>query len=677
MTYRTYSREYRSESAEIGTAISNIDNENVIIITMFRPALIARSTKELLENLYNYLDFKEDQEKARLILKNVEGRSFEQFVTSTTITKEFRVQIAFELLKKMLRYDEFPNAIKYALIDDEQILFNENGVYLREIVNFTDNERISDRDIIKSLGAILSRLLPNLEGAEATLIEQIAKGIGGFYTIADVYSAFRDVFIYEIPAKLEKRIYIYPKNGEVIDGNSVDEFLRKEELRQLENMRLAEEQRVREKINSFDEKIANQTDISLNITSDGFTNQEINLTNKNTKQIVDGTAEFEFIRSVQPKTININEVKKEITSSLQEIVDEYKNYGKQKIENNQNIETTETSEEIDESEDIVLAKYSSENEIPEELDNTANLSPMDSQDEDAEIDFVSDIKLIENEGPNTESESDTHSSANEPITDTINSSSSEEKEETKKEHQKNNSKKGRKNKKKQKKQKKHEKELDTFKLPLPDEDFENTDVVRISQATSTIPLTDDLKDNLEDTSILDSEDKDSPFYKYKESETTKLDAESASDLDEFYKKMDSYDKDRKTKYVLSAVAAIIIAVAIYFGIGYIKQVSTPIEVAFNLNKATISTIECINECEGKSKIEKYIWKVYFNDILLEKETVTYDKNQNLNLTFKSEGIYRITLTAVGKDGKEYGPISKDYEVNFDIEPESPTSSESD
>ncbi|MDO4754174.1 MAG: hypothetical protein Q4A41_04145 [Bacillota bacterium] len=339
--------EFRSESAEIGTAVSNIDDTGVIIITMYRPSYLALSTKNQLDNLYNFLSLEEDQEKTRIILKNVDGRLFEHFINSTSAEKNIRIQIALELLKKMLRYDEFPNSVKLMLIAEDQILLNENGVYLRELVNYTSHTTVSDKEIVASLGNTIAKLLPNLEGAEAILIDQMIQGNNNFYSIADVYSAFRDVFIYQIPASLEKRIYVYRQDEDIIDAESVDEFLRTEETRRLEQEKKREELRREHKIDEFEQKIANQTDYSVGLDTDGFESKEVRLESKETKKILDSMEDFEIVRAVQPKTIDLNQISKDITNSLDEIVNEFTNYGKQKIEDEQLAEPEHTSSHDD------------------------------------------------------------------------------------------------------------------------------------------------------------------------------------------------------------------------------------------------------------------------------------------------------------------------------------------
>lgn len=332
MNYKSYTSAYRGENSEIGTAFSNVSGERVIIITMFRPSYLAISTKNQLENLYNFLELEDDKEKTRIMLKDVSGKEFEHFAESTQSDKGIKVQIALEILKKMLRYDEFPNSVKFQLVQDDQIRIHESGVYLREVVNFTNHDPITDQDIIASIGNMLCRLLPDLDGAEATLLEQMKLGNNDFYSIADVYSAFRDVFIYKIPAQLEKRIYFSLKGGETIDGHAVDEFIRQEETRRLELAKQREEISREYKIDAFEQKIENQTKYSESIDTDGFESKELKLEKDQTKQLPGEVDEFEIIRTIQPKTIDLNEVTNEITNNLQNIVDEFNKYGKQKID---------------------------------------------------------------------------------------------------------------------------------------------------------------------------------------------------------------------------------------------------------------------------------------------------------------------------------------------------------
>lgn len=640
MTYRSYVAEFRSGTAEIGTAISNVDEARVIVITMFRPSYLALSTKNQLDNLYNFLYLEEDQEKTRIILKNVEGRLFEQFITSTNTAKELRVQIALELLKKLLRYDEFPNSVKINLIAEDQVLLNENGIFLRELVNFTDNHQVHDKEVISSLGHTISKLLPSLEGAEATLIQQMKNGNNSFSTIADVYGAFRDVFIYQIPAQLEKRIYIYHSGGDVIDGDTVDEFLRREEFRRIENEKKREELRRDFKIDAFEQKIANQTEFTDHINTAGFENKEISLDNRGTKRILTSMEDFEIVRAAQPKTIDLNQVGRDITNSLQDIVDEFTIYSRK----------TAAPSEDDSREELLF-----------DFDAECDGEPLPEATESAERKAAPSkaMQVAENAGRSDEREdadslvmTEDYASEDESAAPARN--------------------KNKRSKKSRKRKNKKQQQLTEALRKFADEALATADEAAEQDAQdlweeARDPLS---EEDLSETISLDlDEDRDSPFYEFKSADTTKLDDESASDLDEFYKKMESF-KNKKpgipkpVQWIL--VGAFVVAIFVVSFL-YFQDLKQPVIPGFEVNNSTLSTIQCVNVSKGQSKIAEYRWEIFLKDARTnEPEPLTVNTKESPSFTFKTPGEYLIRLTVTDKDGKTYTPIEKTITLDFDV-----------
>lgn len=614
MIYRSYVAEHRTESAEIGTAISNIDDTNVIVITMYRPSYLALSTKNQLDNLYNFITLEEDQEKTRIILKNVDGRPFEQFIQSTNAEKSLRIQIVLELLKKMLRYDEFPNSVKLMLIAEDQVLLNENGVYLRELVNFTSHDPVGDKDVVASLGTTISRLLPTLEGAEAILVEQMIQGNNNFYSIADVYSAFRDVFIYQIPSSLEKRIYVY-RQDDVIDAESVDEFLRMEEVRQIELEQKREELRREHKIEAFEQKIANQTEYSASLDTDGFENKEIRLESDGTKRILTDIEDFEIVRAVQPKTIDLNQISRDITNSLDEIVSEFTSYGKIKIDES----------EQSGAEDVADKDGSSEKQ------DTPELVEKRRGEESSDYVFSPDFD-----------DENVKKQKNKP---------------------------GRKAKKKKNKK--------NFSLTEALDDFADDALKTVVSESPEMDIEDevdganDAKNPARDTIPLDLDDESSPIFKYAEYDTTILDDESASDLDRFYKKMNDFDnKGGKTVKQIVTVALSVVFLAAVFVIAFIffKDSREPVIPGFDIEMTSLSNVQCVNTSRGQNKILKYHWQVYQDSSLLAEESIAEPQ-----FNFKAPGTFIIKMTVTDKDGKVYESVERSVEITFELPP-TPTTS---
>lgn len=710
MTYRSYVTEFKSGSAEIGTAVSNVDDTRIIVITMYRPSYLALSTKNQLDNLYNFLFLEEDEEKAKIILKTVEGRSFEHFIHSTNSEKNLRIQITLELLKKMLRYDEFPNSVKLMLIAEDQVLLNENGVYLRELVNYTSHTPVTEKQIVASLGATISKLLPNLEGTEAVLIDQMVRGNNNFRTIADVYSAFRDVFIYRIPASLEKRIYIYKADEEAVDADSVDQFLKQEEMKRIQQEQRREELRREYKIDEFERKIANQTELSYEMSNRyGFDHEEIRLSADETQKILPGMNDFDIIRSVQPKTIDLKQVQKDISDSLDEIVSEFTNYGKRR-----SVDTgamTPVTAQSAEAVTTIKAQGVNTGAMLLQNANTGAITPgkvqgvevADAKNEtgtnglvinraatkEDSIDKASTSESAATEGEGTTAvtstgrESAMNKSAVNRTYDGAEDAENAQEMPTGSHHK---NKKNRKNRRKKNRRNPSNLSFTEALDGFADDALKSADSLagvnadasgNVNTGTNAdadantdfqAVLRDADGNAWADTVPLDLIDEYSPIRKYSDYDTTKLDDESASDLDLFYRTMHSKPKHGQSikNIILIALTAVFLVAVFIVAFLFFRDSRQPVIPNFEITQTSLSNVKCKNTSSGKNKIAKYSWQVYQDKVLLAEEGVPEPQ-----FSFKDPGTFTIRLTVTDKDGKVYETVSKSITVTFDI-PDSTT-----
>lgn len=547
MTYRSYCLEYRSNAAEIGTAISNEDDSQVIVITMYRPTALSISTKSQLDNLYNFLFLREDNEKTRILLKHIEGKPFDKFVDSTTLDHGTRVQIALELLKKLLRYDNFPNSIKQQLIDEDQIIFRPDGVWFREIVNYTDKTTISDKEIVSMLGKLLRVLLPDSNEVEIALISQMENRNNDFYTIEEAYTAFRDVFIYSVPATVEKRFYIYNEDGPAISADDVNAFIIEREKQKTAELQRIKTEKILDEFEELNQKINHEAEVTIASTNHELSIKEVPLSNSDPTDLDQiSFTDFELSGISIKKAIDNNKKKVQettatITSSLKNLFDGIK---------------TNTDELK------ILPNSGDEIETPEETTFDQKLdSWLDPQ---------------EDESPKNIEES------------------------TQKKEQHNN----------------HEsdQEIDEF----------------IQGSTGRY---EELQDEM-------------------------------GDLDDFYARIeqDELRKNRNKRIItISVIAALLIAVLFFSALVW-KKSFEQVEPRFSYFKETKSVVKFENNSKGVSKTQSYIWEIYFNDKLLEEV-----ERKEISFAFKQEGLYKITLVAIGKDGQRYGPYELDYNFQFEKE----------
>lgn len=661
MTYRSYELEYKNNVAEIGTAISNADDSLLIVITMYRPTTLSLATREQLENLYNFIVVRRDEEKTRIVLKSVEGRPFAKFVDSTMLDHETRIQLALELLKKLLRYDSFPNAIKAKLIDEEQICVNKDGVWLREIVNFTTRNTVTDKEIVAMIGGVLRKLLPECNEIENALISQMENQQGEFYSINDAYEAFRDVFIYELPIELETRIYVYKKGGPEIDSGVVDAYIteKRENLRK-EKQKIAEEKRIEEQ-RKFNEKIDQQAEFTFETTSPGVRVKEIPLgTPKSFDKNFD-TPDFTIKRKAAGDT---QEIPKPALSK------------KPKAESNDK-STPDSAEAAEaglaglagpaEAETIAEAEVAEAGEITKAADaeTAAGAAEKLSAAKSYSEQITGSFKDILDEIAPPEKNTIRLNSEKKPLERTIRMDEIKMSKKNDTNHTINLY---------PELDESEDEDIDYSEIELPDPHSPKHDIKDLySELDREYNETEDETQEDFETQYNNYNQPtfESPETQEEPDDSEYISAENTSpidpvndpnintDLDDFYTRIaeDEARKQRNQKIVVVSLLGILfVSVIFVFSLMWIKG-SQKIEPSFiKSDEGSDNVVIFINQTKGKNKVEKYIWEIYQDDKLIH---TLNSKNANLKFSNTSSE-YVISLKAIGKDGAEYGPFEYKY-----------------
>lgn len=260
MKYSRYKEIYNDGTLAFSKAAHGDDFLPVIIITMYSPGYLSAACKEHLYDLYNFVEFFQYDDKCQVVVQEKLGTKLRKFLVKTELDYDMRVQLAHELLKKIVPYDKFPNAIKKQLINEEQILVTQKGIYLREIADYTDHDYISDKEIVAEIGKVLNMILFDAESYEYMLMDQMIRGKTELTSIKSVFRAFRNVFIYENPLEeVPQRFILNDKRKPAINQYDVEVFLNEQERQRLEIEKEKERQKIQDEESIFNAKIEEQT----------------------------------------------------------------------------------------------------------------------------------------------------------------------------------------------------------------------------------------------------------------------------------------------------------------------------------------------------------------------------------------------------------------------------------
>lgn len=202
--FKSWKLLYEDDDLCFSKAVYDADQTDVFFITFFDPEKIAVATKHLLStHLHHFLSLIDDDGKLHLILRQQTGKSLKKFLSKTELSYDDCVQVAYEYLKLVEKYDDFPNAIKIQLVDDEQLLVSDDGLSIRELIDYSAQKIYHSRDVFKQLGKTLNLILADAEGFHSQFIDNLVIGNHHYTSLHELKSHFKDVFIYERPEAFE------------------------------------------------------------------------------------------------------------------------------------------------------------------------------------------------------------------------------------------------------------------------------------------------------------------------------------------------------------------------------------------------------------------------------------------------------------------------------------------
>ncbi len=181
-----------------------------LIITQFQPERLSKSTKLLIPDcLYNYIEHEEDEHGYHIVLKIVEGPTLKHYLKSHSPSYQTRVQMAYQWLKSILKYEQLSDALKIQLVDDEQLTIYKDHICAREWIDFGLNSKVLWQDVFKQIGLTLDVLLFDAKDHHSQWIENLITGNHEFISFSLLRKHFKDVFIYEKDEALEHISYEY------------------------------------------------------------------------------------------------------------------------------------------------------------------------------------------------------------------------------------------------------------------------------------------------------------------------------------------------------------------------------------------------------------------------------------------------------------------------------------
>lgn len=196
--YRNWGLLYEDDFQCFSKAIE-IDTDNeVLVISHFDSSRIKKSVKSLINDLLNhYLDSFEDNNGFHIVMKYLKGTSVKSYLKKNLLPYETRVQMCYDWIKTIVKYDQLPDALKIQLIDYEQLMVLDNQLTTREWIDFSAIEEIDHVKIFKQMGQTLEVILPDAPLYQSQFIDTLKLGKHDILSLAMFRKTFKDIFLFE------------------------------------------------------------------------------------------------------------------------------------------------------------------------------------------------------------------------------------------------------------------------------------------------------------------------------------------------------------------------------------------------------------------------------------------------------------------------------------------------
>ena len=204
-------KEDKYQNVLIGSNRENADE--VVVINIFHKNEISKviSKSQFPNGLNNLLHLEEDQNDLVVITEYQEGTPLESYLEFFDTTVKHKINLAYEYMSKIVKYDSFSNSIKSILIDESQVIFKDKELYFNELLFLDEvfSKPVEFNAIALKLAKMIEKIVfskdptddqDNDRASEAILgfINKLKSNEHTFQSIEDIYNEFRKIYIYDL-----------------------------------------------------------------------------------------------------------------------------------------------------------------------------------------------------------------------------------------------------------------------------------------------------------------------------------------------------------------------------------------------------------------------------------------------------------------------------------------------
>ncbi|SHJ70509.1 hypothetical protein [Paramaledivibacter caminithermalis] len=193
----------------IGSNKENDSNVVVINILYKDKTFEVLSKLQLSKGLHNLVHLEENQNSLIVITEYKEGTPLDVYLSYFDTTLKHKINLAYEYMTKIVRYDIFHNSVKKVLIDESQINIKNGELHFSELLFLNDDfsDPISFNIIASKIASIIEKIVFTKTNTQdiyyqseakkiTEFINRLRKDANNFNSIEEVYDAFRKIYIY-------------------------------------------------------------------------------------------------------------------------------------------------------------------------------------------------------------------------------------------------------------------------------------------------------------------------------------------------------------------------------------------------------------------------------------------------------------------------------------------------
>lgn len=201
---------------------SNKDNsDEVVVVNILHKEKVSKiiSKSQFPNGLSNLLHLEDVEDDLVVVTEYKEGTPLGSYLKFFDTTVKHKINLAYEYLAKVVKYDTFHNSIKKILIDESQIILKDKELYFNELL-FLDEDfsQPTEFSVVSSkLGEMIEKIVFSKEPIEDKdndkisqkifdFIDKLKNSHNGFTSIEGIYNYFRKIYIYDVFMEDEYRL---------------------------------------------------------------------------------------------------------------------------------------------------------------------------------------------------------------------------------------------------------------------------------------------------------------------------------------------------------------------------------------------------------------------------------------------------------------------------------------